>query len=101
MTEHNLKVCMNQNQIEKYNKEFESHYKDRGYCLPQVEYEWAQSIYIAGRQQSEAEIAELKERVLFLDFLEECGVDNWDGYSDAKKLLRDYKKQQLLESECV
>lgn len=30
-----------------------------------------------------AELQELKDRSLFLDYLYDSGVDNWDGYSYA------------------
>jgi hypothetical protein len=28
----------------------------------------------------------------FLDCLEACGVDNWDGYGDAKIMQREYSE---------
>ena len=30
------------------------------------------------------EIDKLEDRDLFLEYLEEAGVDNWEGYDDAK-----------------
>ena len=36
-----------------------------------------------------AEYEMLMEKYAFLECLEACGVDNWDGYSEAWKMLRD------------
>lgn len=33
---------------------------------------------------------ETQRRLLLLDFLEELGVDNWDGYSEAMRLSKEY-----------
>lgn len=33
---------------------------------------------------------ETQRRLMLLDFLEELGVDNWDGYSEAMKLSKQY-----------
>jgi hypothetical protein len=33
---------------------------------------------------------ETQRRLILLDFLEELGVDNWDGYSEAKRLSKEY-----------
>jgi hypothetical protein len=32
----------------------------------------------------------LIERDDFLSCLEDCGVDNWDGYSEAQSMKRDF-----------
>lgn len=40
---------------------------------------------------------EIKKRLLFLDALEESGVENWSGYSDAVKLSKGYCKMLELE----
>jgi len=37
----------------------------------------------------ESEYLELKSCQLKLEALESLGVDNWEGYSDAMKLLKD------------
>lgn len=36
-----------------------------------------------------SEYNELLENRAFLDCLEACGVDNWDGYSDARMMMED------------
>ena len=38
-------------------------------------------------------IAELEERDMFLQCLEEAGVDNWDGYSEAHRILAEWKEE--------
>ena len=35
----------------------------------------------------EAKLIEAKEKVEFLECLKSCGVDNWDGYSDAQEMM--------------
>lgn len=42
----------------------------------------------------DAEIKRLKSRDLFLQCLEECGVDNWHGYSEACDLEKEYLKEE-------
>lgn len=48
---------------------------------------------LAGKPRTiEVEIDEwlrIQERLDKLDALEACGVDNWDGYSDAMEMLDD------------
>lgn len=36
------------------------------------------------------EIIKLKKESLLLQALEECGVDNWDGYTGAKRLYKEW-----------
>ncbi|MGG2091329.1 hypothetical protein AB1283_01005 [Bacillus sp. S13(2024)] len=35
------------------------------------------------------EIENLQQRSEFLGYLEACGVDNWDGYSDAWEMMNE------------
>jgi hypothetical protein len=42
---------------------------------------------------------ETQRRLLLLDFLEELGVDNWDGYSEAIKLSKEYYELLGIEEE--
>lgn len=42
---------------------------------------------------SKKEYKELLEDSIFLSFLQEAGVDNWDGYSEACKLEEEYLKE--------
>jgi hypothetical protein len=35
----------------------------------------------------EAKLIEAQEKVGFLECLKSCGVDNWDGYSDAQEMM--------------
>ena len=35
----------------------------------------------------EAKLIEVNEKAEFLDCLKACGVDNWDGYSDAQEMM--------------
>ena len=35
----------------------------------------------------EAKLIEMSEKADFLDCLQACGVDNWDGYSDAQEMM--------------
>lgn len=41
----------------------------------------------------EAEVKKNEKELLMLQALEECGVDNWDGYSEAKKLYKEWVGQ--------
>lgn len=36
----------------------------------------------------ESELARLQRAADLLDCLEACGVDNWEGWSDAHRMLR-------------
>lgn len=38
----------------------------------------------------ESEIKKNEKELLMLQALEECGVDNWEGYGEAKKLWREW-----------
>ncbi len=42
---------------------------------------------------------ETQRRLMLLDFLEELGVDNWDGYSEAIKLSKEYYELLGIEEE--
>lgn len=37
----------------------------------------------------EKQIEEYDEDIQFLDCLRACGVDNWEGYDEARKMMRD------------
>lgn len=41
----------------------------------------------------EAEVKKNEKRLLYLDALEECGVDNWDGIGEATKLYHEWVGQ--------
>ena len=34
-----------------------------------------------------AKLEEMENKADFLDCLKACGVDNWDGYSDAQEMM--------------
>ena len=36
---------------------------------------------------TKAEYDGMQERIEFLNCLEACGVDNWDGYGDAHEMM--------------
>ncbi len=42
---------------------------------------------------------ETQRRLMLLDFLEELGVDNWDGYSEAIKLSKEYYELLGIDEE--
>lgn len=37
----------------------------------------------------EKQLEDCDEDIQFLDCLRACGVDNWEGYSEARKMMRD------------
>ena len=43
----------------------------------------------AERDKLCARAVELERSVDFLDCLESCGVDNWEGYDDAREMFRE------------
>lgn len=44
-------------------------------------------------REKDQRIAKLEERDMFLQCLEEAGVDNWEGYSEAHRILAEWKKE--------
>ena len=38
-------------------------------------------------EEFRAELEKVQEKSEFLDCLKSCGVDNWDGYSDAQNMM--------------
>ena len=38
-------------------------------------------------EEFRAELKKVQEKSEFLDCLKACGVDNWDGYSDAQNMM--------------
>ena len=41
-------------------------------------------------EEFRAELEKVQEKSEFLDCLKACGVDNWDGYSDAQNMMLPY-----------
>ena len=37
----------------------------------------------------EKQLKDCEEDVLFLNCLHACGVDNWEGYGEARKMIRE------------
>ena len=38
-------------------------------------------------EEFRAELEKVQEKSEFLDCLKDCGVDNWDGYSDTQNMM--------------
>lgn len=38
-------------------------------------------------EEFRVELEKVQEKLGFLDCLKACGVDNWDGYSDAQNMM--------------
>lgn len=49
--------------------------------------------FIQGVKRLETLAEKLEERVVFLDALEEAGVDSWDGYDEAQELLEVWQQE--------
>ena len=45
-------------------------------------------------EEAFAELKELRDRILWLECLEEAGVDNWSGYDYAGDLYRERLKHE-------
>lgn len=46
---------------------------------------------VAELETAQSKIKSLEDSILLLDALEQVGVDNWDGYADAKALVREWR----------
>lgn len=51
------------------------------------------NILILELELAQSKIKTLEETALLLDALEQVGVDNWDGYFEAKAIVREWKKK--------